>query len=530
MGLQFSGLGSGLPINDWITQLMEVRRVSTVTPLQNKKSTLQSSNSALNAIKASVTELQAALRNLTADPLASSSSNIWEQNSTKSSDASFVSATATSQAFKGTTKVQIVSLASYTTAQSKLDLKEGTPANTNVLQSNLTGGTFVSKVRDEEGKVIEENSVKTGEVKINGQSFEITATTKLDDLLRNINSNKEANVTATYNTLTNTVTLTATKTGKGEIQLEDVGNTGLFDALGLMEKETTTEVWLPDEEVEGEGKWVVKQDIEEHKDLEEREVTKHILVGQKEGKDAEAIIDGERVTSSTNTFTAAQTGVLGLTINLNKMPDEKDASKTFEITTAPDNSAAKKAMEDFVSAYNRVMTQISDATGQGGSLEMDGSLRQLQTSLRSAMTAFNENDGKFSLLSNIGLNVGSSVVSINSTILQSDPAKITKAFDEELDSVQKLLAGGSGLFDNMLKRVNSALESTNGYFATKSNTLSGQIRQADANIEKANEALKNYQTTLVRQFSQMDKIISGLNQQYSALSSALVSLGANNNR
>ena len=131
-----------------------------------------------------------------------------------------------------------------------------------------------------------------------------------------------------------------------------------------------------------------------------------------------------------------------------------------------------------------------------------------------------DNDGSLSLLSEIGIST-SSTDAVNLTI---DSTKLDEALKENFDSVKSLLSDGykseedNGLFDRLLKMLNTALDTTNGYFVQKSESITQQITSMNSRIERANEKLANYESRLYTQFNAMDATISSLNAQLTTFS------------
>lgn len=475
MSIQFSGLGSGLPIEDWIKKLVDAKKVSTVTPLETKKTTLSTQNTALSVINSSFTSLQNALKSLMTDVL---SNDVWSNTNVKSQDSNYVTATSTSSAFKGDTSVRVLQLATSTVMKTSGD----------IVAENGKSATSTPLVSEDSPFVKE---VGTGEILVNGQKFEIDENTTLNDLLKKINSNKDAGVNATYNTLTNKLTLTSADTGEKTVSISS-GDTGFFEAMGLLDD------------------------------------TGAVIEGvQVLGKNAEAVVDGTKIVSASNTLTSSQTGIQGLTINLLKVPD--DTSKEYKLTTSTNTLPAKQAMQTFVDSYNTLVQQIDEATRKNGYLEMDSGLRQIQQELRSVASSVSQNDGKYSMLSQIGVSTSKAGQSLDAETLtlKIDADKLNKAFDENFDSVKKLLTNnGLGIADQLLDKVSGALTSDVGYLSVKASTLTKQISQADKNITRANENLTSYKALLTKQFQQMDKMIASLNSQYAAFTSAINSLGS----
>jgi len=604
MAIQFAGLGSGLPINDWITQLVDVKKMTTVTPLETKKTNLENSNSALSVIKTSFTSLQTSLKALQQSVLGT---DVWNKATVTSSNSDYVTATSTSSAKNTNTTVKILQLATNTTVKSANSTAKVADADTKFKQvANGTAkeGTFTfyvdnskfsieigeedtlgniaDKINEASGgratagvnsdgtfkisvdaastlslgstsdtsnfksalqlnthetdgnknsivsaytpslvsttaKLASENSGfataitltketevevpdkddetgegtiteirKSGTIKINGQEFTIDESTTMSDLLRKINDNKDAKVNASYDTLTNKLTLTSTETGSFNIALEQE-NTNFFDVMGLMNGD-------------------------------------ELAAGtQTVGKNAEAMVNGNKVVSSSNTLTSSSTGITGLTISLLKEPAGDDAGKEITLQSRTSTLESKQAMQTFIDAYNKVADQINEVTKADGYLEMDSGLRQIMQSMRSMVGAVYENDGDYNLLAKVGLTTyKTGDLETESRTIKIDNEKLNKAFDENFDSLRMLMTNteGTGFIDKMLSRVNETLDTEKGYFKTKSDTISKQIKTADASITKATALLEAYKTQLTRQFNYMDKMIANLNSQYSAFTSS----------
>ncbi|HBG48288.1 MAG TPA: hypothetical protein DDW90_02020, partial [Cyanobacteria bacterium UBA9971] len=71
MGITFGGVGSGLPVQDWITQLVALKRIP-VDKLYTKKDTLNSSKTALSTVESKFSSLKTSVLKLTDANLATS--------------------------------------------------------------------------------------------------------------------------------------------------------------------------------------------------------------------------------------------------------------------------------------------------------------------------------------------------------------------------------------------------------------------------------------------------------------------------
>ena len=109
------------------------------------------------------------------------------------------------------------------------------------------------------------------------------------------------------------------------------------------------------------------------------------------GTNAALTIDGIPYSSTTNTVSGA---ISGVTLNL-----AGTSTSPIQLTVGPDAAQATTAVNNFVAAYNQVMSDINQeytvdaATNSEGPLGSDSSLRQLQSSLLADVTYSTSGNG-----------------------------------------------------------------------------------------------------------------------------------------
>ena len=581
MASTITGIGSGFDIDGWVSSLVSVKKESTVAPLQNKLTSLNTKNSALTSLKTKCSTLLSSLQTFT-KTIYNSSSDIWTNTSITSSNSTYATATSKGNVAAASVELKIEQIATATTASSnkslgaidedsikdikftnlangqakagdfslflngkeytvKIDAEDtlenvidniaketnnkvklnienngylsinaykknendeweidtdaklslGTSADTSnfisALKLNEPTGTYgykssyaVSSVLTNVAMTSEESGLKgirffneeseedeeskeatSGTITINGTDFKVDETTTLNDLISRINGNSDAHVQASFDSLTNKLILTSTETGKNNISLSENG-TNLLNVLGL------TEYTENDDEIIAENSQVL-------------------------GENAIVYINGNRVVSNSNTITGESSGISNLSITVKKptskieegKEDNEDASVTLNIE--PDYSNIESSLPKFVSAYNDVMNTIKTTTTSDGKIGSDASLRSLSSSLKSILSGTGENDGMYSLLSQIGISTSSTDIS-NISI---DSTKLKEALSENLYSVKQLLSDGytsqtdSGIFDKMANVLTSVMDNQKGYFATYSESINDQISNLNKRIESA---------------------------------------------
>lgn len=243
--------------------------------------------------------------------------------------------------------------------------------------------------------------------------------------------------------------------------------------------------------------------------------------------DAKLTINGVAITRSSNTITDAPEGV---TLALTKT----NVGSPETLTVSKDNQPMVDAVQAYVDAYNSLQTTIANQTkytavDQGSSAQStsngdllgDGTLRNIQTRLRSALST-SQSGGDFSLLSQIGV-----TQDINGK-LTVDSTKLNKALDEKSTSVVTFLSGdgkttgfatqNSALLKSMLASDGSIQRAEDG-INTSLKRLSDQYDQVTTQIEATMARYKAQFTSLSTLVSSMTQTGNYLTQQFNAMSS-----------
>ena len=379
----------------------------------------------------------------------------------------------------------------------KLHDKEGTysytssypvsTVNTKAAMASAESGLGEIKFFDENG-----NPAKSGTITINGVDFEIDENTSLNTLISRINGNSEANVKASYDSLTNKLILTSTETGQNNISLTESG-TNLLNVLGF----TTGE---GENEILAEG-------------------------SQTLGQNAIVYINGNKVISTSNTITGESSGIANLSITVKKPTSDysnnKDDEKNITLDIEPDFTKVKEALTKFVDAYNDVVATTKSMSGSDGAIGHDSTLNSILSSMRGLTSDVSNNDGMYTMLAQIGISASSA----DTTKLTIDEKKLDEALTKNFDSVKLLLSDGytsktdNGLFDKLLADVSSVLDIENGYFSQKTTSIDSQIKSMNDRIERANTKIANYEARITKQFNAMDSTISALSAQLTTFQS-----------
>ncbi len=570
MSISFSGLGSGMDYSTWVTQLTALKEQSIVTPLETKKTNLQSKNSAISSLKTYYMTLATSMQKISDskygasfDIFASSKVTMDNDNAKNFIDVSASNSVpkmdfeievlelATSSNIKGNVKIEpeqmyVKSNTSLTQLENfkagtlvfKMNDKDETEYSIDVEKSDTMqslidkinnlkdakleatldeDGNFLVKSTDENRKImsidgtsnfkkvaelkmtssgfesdgpikagtksafnvrlVDSGIFSEGEFKINGETFNIDSTTTMNQLLNQINSNTKANVKALYNSVTGTFSLTSTESGATNIEVEEVSS-NFVSTVGLDNSDNITT-----------------------------------------GTDARFKINGEELTSSSNTVKAEDSGIYGLTLTLKKVTN--NASDTSEnaingpikVSVAQDKEKITSAVKDMVNAINDVISQTDLQTKTDGKLAYDSSLISVRNSIRNMASVSYNDIPTYKTLRQIGISTGAVGTSVSSdtTKLKFDEDEFSKALEENPSEVQSLLQNFVEQMETQVKKVN---DTTEGYFAIKTKSIDKQISTLNDKIDRKKLSLKAYEENLTKRFTNMDLMISQMKNQY----------------
>lgn len=225
-------------------------------------------------------------------------------------------------------------------------------------------------------------------------------------------------------------------------------------------------------------------------------------------QDAALTINGVPVTSSTNEVTSA---VSGLTLKLTK-----ETSSPVKVTVADDTAAQKKALEDFVSAYNALNTYLTDQTKYdpgaktAGTLQGDSSAVGLRNQVRSAVLGSGGISSAFTTLSSIGIGLqkdGS--LKLDSTKVAEalkQPAELSKLF-ANVDTIEPL-NNGLGV---SLRQSLDQITGTDGLLSTRTEGLKTRLKRNESNQSTLEDRVARTQARLEKYYQALDTKMSSLN-------------------
>lgn len=366
--------------------------------------------------------------------------------------------------------------------------------------------------------------VTDGTFTINGQTFDTTGKT-INEIISAINNNANAKVTAKFNKTTNKMELTAKDTGSALINMAD--GTGNF--LSVMNLVSGTD-------------HTVSQ-------------------AATRGTNAEFVLNGNTMYSTSTSVTDTVHGLTGVTLNLKKA----EVGTTIDITVQRDKDALKTAIKDVVEKYNKVIAEIDKQTdaknkaplaGESQLKSLRGQIRSLFTAKVSGLTAGTPYDS----LQAVGISTGAVTGSALATpTLTFDEAKFDTAFAADPNTVEKLFTGknlygaldgtaGDDGMEGTLTQIEHLLsdktyinasgttvygalyngpdESSDGLFYSWQNSANKRIKDLDESIERAEDRLELKKKLLQQQFLAMDRMIGQYQSQGAAITNLMNQMNA----
>ena len=336
------------------------------------------------------------------------------------------------------------------------------------LSGALTSANLVTTITD--------GGSGAGKFKINGVEISFIASTdSISDVLKRINDST-AGVTASYDTVNDRFLLTNKITGNLGVAVEDV--TGNFlAATGLS-----------------------SGSLQRGKDL------------------LYTVNGGGQMSSHSNTISQNSSGIEGLSVTFLK----EGASAT--ITVSSDTAKIKKAVTDFVDAYNKSQAIIdtntastTDAKGKvtAGTLAGESEAYTLSADLRRMVTAtFSSLSGTIRRLEGLGITSNGN----DDKLTVSDSAQLESAILNRLGEVRQLFTNST---DGLAVKLGEYLENAvgeDGTLPVKKNNLDKQILAITTQIAEQEKLVQLNRSQLIASFVAMETAQQSINQQLQYLS------------
>lgn len=251
------------------------------------------------------------------------------------------------------------------------------------------------------------------------------------------------------------------------------------------------------------------------------------------GTDASLTVDGIPITSGSNTVTGA---ISGVTLTLS-------GASTSPVTLAvqPDLTQVSTAINNFVTAYNQVMTDINaqytvdSSAASVPPLLGDPSLDLLQSQLLSGITtSITGNNGLVNLQS-IGIQLQEDGTLTVASSSSADSMSLNDALANNFSAVQNLFqsaassTAGVGVSQALNTSLTSLTDAVNGPLNLDMAGIASNVTDLNTQISTFQYQLQQTQTQLMNEYSLINTTLEQLPQTLASINSQLDSLNSSKN-
>lgn len=194
---------------------------------------------------------------------------------------------------------------------------------------------------------------------------------------------------------------------------------------------------------------------------------------------------------------------------------------TVTVVVEQDLEAVRKAVRDFVAAYNDVVDALAQYgrynadTGQRGALQGDGTLQRIQAELPDAVLGTEVSDQTLKRLSDLGVRLG------RDGKLTLDESKLSDALQGRFDEARRVLEAAGG----RMRDVTDSLTRTEGPVGLALDALQGRLRSLDREVGVWEDRVEQKRQQLVRTFTNLERALGQLRGQGDWLLAQLRRLG-----
>jgi len=230
------------------------------------------------------------------------------------------------------------------------------------------------------------------------------------------------------------------------------------------------------------------------------------------GQDAEVLVNGTKIKRSTNSIADALQGV---TIDL-KTTTKKDEPQNLVISTDKTGTADK--IKEWVDNYNSLLDTFNSLTkytpvktgeaqnAKNGALLGDNTLRGIQSSIKSALSAAQDNPD-LKGLGNLGISTNTKTGK-----LEIDSTKLNKAIDEKPEQVANFFAG-NGKDTGMATEIHNEIQSyikAGGIIENSTKSINTNLDRLNSQITTVTASIQSTIDRYKQQFVQLDTMMSKL--------------------
>ena len=244
-----------------------------------------------------------------------------------------------------------------------------------------------------------------------------------------------------------------------------------------------------------------------------------------QAKDAILDVNGIEITRSSNTVEGV---IEGVTFDAKSV-----GTSTVKIDQDPE--AVSGRVQEFVDKFNALQDVIqkfsgfNEASGQGGVLSGDSTIRGIQSELRRMLTTIPEGleDSPIRMLADVGITTDPSTGK-----LDFDEVKFQGQLQENPEAMTALFAekdGVEGIAERMVNVVTDFVAS-DGALASRTDGLNSTLESIQDQRDRLDLRIASYEERLIKQFSAADSLIAQIQSSGNFVAQQLAAIAPQNNQ
>jgi flagellar hook-associated protein 2 len=251
------------------------------------------------------------------------------------------------------------------------------------------------------------------------------------------------------------------------------------------------------------------------------------LTQRQTAQDAKIMVDGNELTSTTNTFDGTIAGLKltalrvsdSTTTTVNGATETTYSSNKVEVTT--DKAGIKDMVKSFVDGYNALVKKSNElgkrnsivagkSQNDGGALAGDATTRAVINMMNGAITEPSKKSSTYSTIFQMGVKMD------NKGVLSIDGTKFSEAIDKNFDQVVAVFGGKDGVAGKLAGQLET-YSKTGGLLAKREDTLNSDLREVSRKESDVASQLTKYQETLRARYGRLDSMLAKMNKSASYL-------------
>lgn len=252
------------------------------------------------------------------------------------------------------------------------------------------------------------------------------------------------------------------------------------------------------------------------------------LTKSQSAQDAKIKVDGNTLTSATNTFDGTIVGLKLTVLRESDSTTSTDADgnpvknySSNKVDVSTDKAGIKDMVKSFVDGYNALVKKSNElgkrnsivagkSQNDGGALAGDATTRAVINMMSGAITEPSQKSSTYSTIFQMGVKMD------NKGVLSIDDTKFSEAIDKNFDQVVAVFGGKDGVAGKLAGQLET-YSKTGGLLAKREDTLNSDLREVSRKESDVASQLTKYQETLRARYGSLDSMLAKMNKSASYL-------------